>query len=226
MSSVVVHHRKLSICDWTGETIEKVFRIPFGPYEWGGSYGSPSVAISAILEISQESGMTQELVQELLDDFQATLKRDDEQGHGPFTISPAPSYKNLKTWGGQMTLEEYHQRYDHDTQIRLYCQKFPEDKDQREALYGTMQWTKKRKLSIPTVYTRDVRVPKGLKRCLKFLKYMAGSDQIVLGLHPSKPMFVVGQPDRVAHHHMYSPLLDGLPITGKKLKLIHKDGLL
>lgn len=123
----MVHGQSVRLCQWTGEPLKyPPFRIPVkGAQEFKGCYGSPSVCVSAIVELAEKEGRTPEESHELLDTFQSTLIRKSGQEEVKFTINPAPSWKNLKEWGGNTTLEEYHKSYDHDQEVLIFTQTIP-----------------------------------------------------------------------------------------------------
>lgn len=122
-----VHGRSLRVCQWTGETIHGVhYKIPQkGLKEFRGCYSSPSVCVSAMIEYAEKASLSAEETHELLDMFQASLRRVDGQEGTKFTIQPAGSWKNLQAWGGHMSLEEYHKTYEHDIQTTMFFQSFP-----------------------------------------------------------------------------------------------------
>jgi hypothetical protein len=122
-----VHGHSLRVCQWTGESLFYVpFKIPVkGLKEFRGCYGSPSVAISAIIDTCEKAGLASEEVHEMIDVFQASLIRKSGKEAEKFTIMPAPNYKLLRIWGGHNSLEEYHKSYDHDRQIELFDQIIP-----------------------------------------------------------------------------------------------------
>ena len=122
-----VHGRSLRVCQWTGEAIHgPVFKIPLkGLREFRGCYGSPSVGLAAIIEASEKGGLNSEETHELIDMFQASLARAEGHEAEKFTIQTAGSWKNLKQWGGHMTLDEFHATYDHATQATIFVQIIP-----------------------------------------------------------------------------------------------------
>jgi hypothetical protein len=124
----VVHGESLRLCQWTGEGLRyRPFKIPKkGLKEFYGCYGSPSAAVAAILDVADKTGLTAEETHELLDVFSATLKRAPGKEDVKFSILPAGPWKTLKEWGGVLTLAEYHATYDHDVQVSIFSQVFPQ----------------------------------------------------------------------------------------------------
>lgn len=119
----VVHKQALQVDQWTGESITTRFKIPRkGGKCWGGCYGTPSTALSALAHYIDSNPMSVDEAHELYDLFQASLRRVPEYSSEKFTSVPAPSYKNLQMWGGNMSLEEYHAVYDHEFQAKAMTQ--------------------------------------------------------------------------------------------------------
>lgn len=118
-----VHGKKLLVCQWTGETIEKRFRIPNPKNKgWTGCYGSPSACLSAMAQVGEKQALDPEYVHEMIDTFESTIRREPGMEEIKFTIVPAPAYTLLKDFGGKKDLAEFHETYDHDTQVKLYFQ--------------------------------------------------------------------------------------------------------
>jgi hypothetical protein len=119
----VVHGEKIRNCQWTGEPIRKVFKIPTkNGKDWKGCYGSPSTCVSAIQALAEDEHLQLDEYHELLDLFQATIRLSPGYEKVVFTINPAPSFRMLKMWGGSLPLEAYHETYDHDKQVIMYYQ--------------------------------------------------------------------------------------------------------
>eukprot|EP00727_Mastigamoeba_balamuthi_P000691 m51a1_g10619 hypothetical protein (423) ;mRNA; r:57479-59030 len=123
----IVHGVKLQLCQWTGETIKKRFRMPLPRNKgWTGCYGAPGIVVSAIVQNGNQSKLTPDEINELIDIFEASLRREPGFEQTKFTITPAPSYKLLKTWGGNLSLQEFHQQYQHDESVEIYRQVIPD----------------------------------------------------------------------------------------------------
>eukprot|EP00727_Mastigamoeba_balamuthi_P003906 m51a1_g13512 hypothetical protein (318) ;mRNA; r:102-1055 len=123
----VVHGVKLQLCQWTGETIKKRFRMPLPRNKgWTGCYGSPGVVVSAIVQNGNNTGLSVDEINEQIDMFESSLRREPGFEQVKFTIIPAPNYKLLKNWGGNLTLEEFHQQYQHDESVDMYKQVIPD----------------------------------------------------------------------------------------------------
>lgn len=217
-----VHGKKLYICQWTGESIQKRFRIPTEVDNWAGCYGSPSVALAALIQYSETSNLTPDQTHELIDEFEASVTRWEAFKDVKFTITVAPSYMNLEAWGGSMSLEEYHKSYDHDTQVKMYHQRFPknqlekcheaekideleydiimenetEEEEEEESLENKNA-PKKWKVTQTDGFEKKVTVPRGLSSCLEFLRsHSSQPNSCVIYFHKGKDkIFGVGKPD-------------------------------
>jgi hypothetical protein len=108
---------------WTGEVIEKKFKIPgHGAKFWSGCYGSPGACLAALRQTCTDNLATQDQYHELHDTLRASLKLEPAHGEVKFTIETAPHYRTLKEWGGALDLAEFHKQYDHDSQVMYYYQ--------------------------------------------------------------------------------------------------------
>ena len=129
----MVHREKFMVDQWTGESVKKRFKIPRkGLKTWGGCYGTPGTAVAGIVAYSESESMTQEETQELIDMFQASLRREVGHELDKHTIVTAPSYKTLVSFGGNTPLEAYNKQYDHDAQVAIYRQEILVGKEEEE----------------------------------------------------------------------------------------------
>lgn len=213
----VVHGKKLFTDQWTGESVEERFRIPRkGLKEWYGCFGSPSTALAALIHEAEkpESGLSREEANELIDLFETSLRRKPGQEREPFTIQPAPSFRNLVSWGGAMSFQEYHATYEHDRELALFTQALPDEGGDREkgdkGEKGEMEVDsdQERQPNAPKKWYRETGVSPGgddlstsrvmMPRCtsawLDFLKaHRNGEDSVVVYFHPSaQKIFCVG----------------------------------
>lgn len=110
-------------CDWTGETIKKIYKIPtFDLKGWTGNYGSPSVALNGLMsKVYNNDDKYYEDIQEMIDFFEMSIFREEGYENVKYTIQMAPNKKQLLKLG----LEEYHKLYGHDEQIKIFKQDFP-----------------------------------------------------------------------------------------------------
>lgn len=174
----VIHGKTKYLCMWTGEVIEKKFKIPTkGAKFWSGCYGSPGACLSALKQHCSDNNLNQDQFHELHDILRASLKLEPEFKDVKFTIEPAPSFKSLKEWGGVLSLEEYHAGYNHDSQVKMYYQDtsvVPQMKEGEEGDTGNLNAPKKwRRLSVSSrggLSMTDEDQPKVLMpRCIKAL---------------------------------------------------------
>lgn len=110
-------------CDWTGETVLKVFQIPTSDLlGWEGCYGSPSAAVSGLVsKMSYDRTKSYEDIQEMIDFLEMSIFREEGYEKIKFTIQQAPSKRQLNKMG----LNEYHKLYEHEKQIKIFKQVFP-----------------------------------------------------------------------------------------------------
>lgn len=144
----VVHGVSIQNCQWTGEPIvKKRFRIPIkGLRVWKGCYGSPSTALAGLADYAQKEKLEAEVQHELIDAFEASLRRAAGFEKEKFTITVAPSFKFLKMWGGKMSIDEYHDMYKHDQQVDMYEQYIP-DKSLDNTVAEDLEELKRRKMA-------------------------------------------------------------------------------
>ena len=120
----IVHKTKLLVCQWTGETILKRFRIPqngsIGSFT--GCYGSPSTALAALNEYISAKALSDDQAHELFNMFQASLRKGADYEKDTHVVQAAPNYHLIDFWGGRMSLEEFHKMYNHAYQIKAYDQ--------------------------------------------------------------------------------------------------------
>eukprot|EP00727_Mastigamoeba_balamuthi_P004437 m51a1_g13992 hypothetical protein (248) ;mRNA; f:1056578-1057747 len=95
-------------------------------YGWTGCYGVLGIVISAIMQNGNQSKLMPDKINELIDIFEASLRREPGFEQTKFTIIPVPSYKLLKTWGRNLSLQEFHQQYQHDESVEIYRQVIPD----------------------------------------------------------------------------------------------------
>eukprot|EP00727_Mastigamoeba_balamuthi_P014721 m51a1_g9875 hypothetical protein (112) ;mRNA; f:114686-115021 len=108
----IVHGVKLQLCQWTRKTIKKCFHmLLLWNKGWTGCYGAPGIVVSAIMQNRNQSKLMSDEINELIDIFKASLHREPGFEQTKFTITPALSYKLLKMWGGNLSLQEFHQQY-------------------------------------------------------------------------------------------------------------------
>jgi len=123
----VVHGEKFMLCQYTGEPITEKYKIPMAKLKgWIGCYGSPSVAAAAIFDSATKEGLTAEEAHELYDQLESTIRRKPGMELVKYTINVAPPFRLLSTFGGNMSLQEFHAIYGHDDQARIFYQKIPE----------------------------------------------------------------------------------------------------
>lgn len=176
----VVHQTPLYVCQWTGETISKKFKIPTkGLKEWKGCYGSPSVCVSAIAAYGESEKLSADTIHELYDVLVASLRFEKGKETSAFTITPAPNWRRLTQWGGDMDLDSFHDVYDHDFQVESYHQEissaYPGSVDGGDEAPGKISDVMER--PIPASFKEDFDPPNAPKKWHKrTLKAGAASE--------------------------------------------------
>lgn len=132
-----VHKKLFRICQWTGEAIENYVRIPIPAKlregrKWMGCYGSGSTALAAMNHFRSTTWkdiVTEEEWKELCSMLRDSIhrRRDIPEGQDKpdFALVAAKHYETLKTFSGEMTLEEFHSYYDHEFQQKYLVQEMP-----------------------------------------------------------------------------------------------------
>jgi hypothetical protein len=130
---VVVHDREVflpRVDEWTGEKFDtEPFLIPVlgnDEVKWAGCYCCPSTALAAIYD-SMKNEERSEYLNCAVDDFQASLVRKPSANDtDSFVITVAPHWTRLDTWGGNITLDDYHREIKYSTQLQLFSQQLPQ----------------------------------------------------------------------------------------------------
>lgn len=213
-----VHGKQMWLCEWTGEPISKRFRIPAGR-GWTGTYGSPSCAITAIAHLFAHED--REVIHELIDIFEASLRR--ERGHEQtiVTIKPSPNYSVLLAWGGSMSLDDFHRTYEHDLQTAVFFQ---------DTQNGEMVANQKKTDEPAVWHLRDEEgrmserlVPRGAQTFLEFLWRQKPSMPLQLFWTPSFPsaFALTDSSDSSVLNQELTEVL-GTRVSGTKTVLFHK----
>jgi len=123
----VVQHTAFKICQCCLSIIGpsgKTFRMPWkgkeGKFEWKGCFCCPNCAVAALKWKSDAAKLVVEKHAELLEAFQATLRRNDKGepsyiDNPQLTITAAPNPKTLLKCfelGGNLTSEEFRKTFD------------------------------------------------------------------------------------------------------------------
>jgi len=133
-----VHHKSRAIDQWTGEAFNAdiKFKIPVADgKKWKGCYATPSSALAALKAYIMDSLRDKPDHQSMLEDFfQASLRReyDPDPRTNSFVIQAAPHFTELVDFGGTLSLEAYHDKYNHDLQRRLFKQVVPRQSQTEE----------------------------------------------------------------------------------------------
>lgn len=200
-----VHGKRIYNCNYTGEAITEFFKIPIpsklrhkNGKKWTGCYGSVSAAI-AQMRILRESEkdwkpfITAEEWDEMCAMLHSSIKRKAgmEEQYPDFVCEPAKHFGLIDTWGGTMTLEQFHEDYKHDLQVKLFEQVIPEDDkvvipldedDTTRAANAPKPWfytkisrTQPRKEPIPE--GQSIEVPRSAGSFVKFLLNLAKTNK-------------------------------------------------
>ena len=245
----VVHGKTYYVCQWTGEAIKKRYRIPdLTGNVWSGCYGSPSVAVSGIMRLSETKNYNQDQTHELIDHFESSIHREAGWEREPFTIIPAPSFFNLTEFGGTMSLLDFHKAYEHDKQVEMFYQYLSETKNQSDAKtdddfipmeteretekedtdgnYPKKWWMSEVPSDSTTPLTvKKITVPRCLSNVVEFLRKYSLSNRVTLSLHPSSnKTFGIGC-ESGAPNDRATELLGRTRVFGSSPKIIHKSRL-
>lgn len=260
-----VHGKKFQVCQWTGEAIseENRFRIPMlgAGNEWTGCYGSPSAAIAALVDkvthihAAMGAEANKDILNELFEEFEASIRRKPGKEDVKFTIVAAPSYTELATFGGKTSLADYHAKYDHDLQQEIYTQVLPArsevfdevtsdkgetgdvaiKKEKASPVLVPSNAPKKWRLSkvFPGAKDEAVRVqmPRGIAGVIEWFKKIAKNsdctDAATIYFHPlSDTLFAVGNPkDWQGTGNKIASDILGKSTVFGHVELYHKNGL-
>lgn len=189
-----IHGDGICICQWAGEAIPEgqKFKIPAPELNgrFKGCYGSPGAAIAKMSQLAKQLAFEKDKYEEYLDMFQTTLRRTDYRASEPYTIQVAPESPELilKTFnrGGQMDIEEFHAKYDHDEQIKMFTQVLPETEPKKEKTTWKLTpfgFPKKHDLGESGI-PRKAEVPKNFSNWRTWLN--VHGDSLAVSLHPKK----------------------------------------
>lgn len=123
-----VHSRGRVIDLWTGEAFDAAvrFKIPTGDgKKWKGCYATPSTALAALrAHLADTLRDKPDHQAQLVDLFQSSLRRssDPDPRTNDFVVLPAPHHSELADFGGALTLDQFHARYNHALQRRMFTQ--------------------------------------------------------------------------------------------------------
>lgn len=126
-----VHSQGRVIDLWTGEAFDSAvrFKIPvLDGKKWKGCYATPSTALAALKVHISENLKDKPDHQAMLEDlFQSSLRRkpDADPRTNSFVIQAAPHFSELVEFGGSVTLDAFHEKYNHALQRRLFTQVIP-----------------------------------------------------------------------------------------------------
>ena len=220
----MIHGVKISICQWTGEAIVKKFQIPTKRGNWTGCFGSPSAALAALTSLNKDK--TSEEIHELIDKFEASLRREPGQEDTVITIKAAPSYENLRQFGGTQSLEQFHATYQHDKQNVVFKQDVPPNSEKKSR--NDKHWLV---TSTVTGTTTDALIPSNVNAWKEFLLSFSDFDfetgtmkPVMFYYNPRKPkMFAVGPVGPMDNEpaEKISSII-GMPVKGKNSALYHK----
>jgi hypothetical protein len=102
------------------------FKIPGkGQDGFTGCYSCPATALAALYSKAENQKLGREVTQELVDNFQATLRRQKGQEKVKYEISAAPNPKVRREFGGSKTLDEYLAEFDYYNQVKIFVQSIP-----------------------------------------------------------------------------------------------------
>lgn len=126
-----VHRQGRVVDQWSGEAFDSIvrFKIPvFDGKKWKGCYATPSTALAALKAHISDNFRDKQDQQAMLEDlFQSSLRRKSESDPrwSGFIIQAAPHFTELRDFGGAVSLDAYHAKYNHDLQRILFLQEIP-----------------------------------------------------------------------------------------------------
>ena len=238
----VIHGVDFGVCQWTGEAINKRFKIPkpnttHPMPEWVGCYGSPSVAVSALTQLAQDLKLVPDKANELIDHFQDSLRRTVGHENDAFTIQPAPSWKNLTNFGGLTPLKEFHETYDHDFQIKAFEQVVPNNTvpvgdNGEKAPLKQWSYTKVPEDRNSEMASGPIQVPRCLASWMDFLSSnnswrSVSPNAVVLYFHPTNDkLMAIGCPAswNESSNKRAAEMFGKTPVYGDVM-IIHKNKL-
>lgn len=187
-----VHKQPFVNCAWTGESLpkEKRYRIPDASCtRWTSSFSSPGCAIAYLDGLKATIG--EEKHKACISALQDSLKRTTEMPDSDLSdLRAAPSYELLNTFGGSLSLEEFHASYNHDLQVKLVqqeCQKLQERLPTRHArLWFARQYTQSHRVKTKDNIPEMVLVPKNFNGWKKFLLEYAEKGSVVVTFDPER----------------------------------------
>jgi len=182
------------------------------------------------MEFMEAAELSKEKKDELIDVFNNSLVRTDDQDGERFTIRKSPHYSELVRYGGSRLPEQFHAMIDMEKQRILFSQRIPKESESIQQ-GGSSGHGDKNKLKSGSMFFVDLKLsgqdepttgvvesfPRGAVQTVEFLRDLSSSKSRVVYFGPCG-MFAVGEP---VHWNMSdhlnlkaSSLFGGVPIYG------------
>jgi len=216
-----VHKKQLVVDQYAGIAFDgsKTFKIPVprkdSKYDWKGSFMCPSTALAKLNLDMDADKRSKEMREELLQAFNNSLRRTDEKPDTKFCITKAPAFNLLRSFGGQMTNDEFEEDIECALQRELYDQVLPSkgDTEEKEVTQKGL-WHEESVPSgaLPGKYGsgKMTEVPRGLTTIIDYLKRAAMSSGVNEGpfvLYIGQDMFATGDPKAYGKGDQINPVL-------------------